>query len=141
MFLSSFEADPEEQRFGKAAIHLRTLVFGRLSDDHVLALALLPALGSLYRRAYSTDQVLPSGSARRGSQEEALAAHLYALGLPSNLTELEPCEVQGLIDAWEGSCQALPRPFDGTLRAFLVHARAHLSAAPTPTVPTGYEAR
>lgn len=141
MFLSSFEADPEEQRFGKAAIHLRALVFGRLSDDHVLALALLHELGGLYRRAYGTDQVLPSGPARRGTQEEALEAHLRTLGLPCCVADLEPCEVQGLLDAWEAQCGTLPRPFDRTLHAFLVHARSHLSATYAQTAATAYPAQ
>lgn len=127
-FLSSLEADPEEQRFNKAAIHLRALVFGRLSDDHVVALALLHELGGLYRRAYGTDQVLQNPLAQRGGQEEALAEHLRSLGLPRDIAELEPCEVSRLLEAWEGRWQTLPRPFDKTLQAFVLHAKTHLNA-------------
>lgn len=138
-FLSSLEADPEEQRFNKAAIHLRTLIFGRLSDDHVVALALLHELGGLYRRAYGTDQVLHNLSAQRDTQEEALEHHLRSLGLPCTVDELEPCEVQGMIDAWEEQWPALPRPFDKTLQTFVVHAKTHLNTSHTHTSALRYQ--
>lgn len=130
MFLASFGDDPEEQRFSKAVVHLRTLVFGRLSDDHVVALALLHELGGLYRRAFGTDQVLHP--AQRGSQEEALRAHLRALGLPDQLTELEPCEIEQLIELWEPHLGRLPRPFAETLRAFVQHSKTHLVRSSAP---------
>lgn len=139
-FLSSFEADPEEQRFNKAAIHLRALVFGRMSDDHVVALALLHELSGLYRRAYGTDQVLQNPSAQGGSQETALGEHLRALGLPRDIAELEPCEVSSLLGSWEGRWQALPRPFDKTLEAFVLHAKTLSTDRAQPSVPS-YQAQ
>lgn len=138
-FLASFEADPEEQRFNKAAIHLRALVFGRLSDDHVVALALLHELSGIYRRAYGTDQVLQNPSAQRGTQEDALEDHLRALGLPCDVTELEPGEVESLISSWETQWQALPRPFDTTLQTFVVYAETQLNSVLTQSSTLGYQ--
>ena len=123
-FLSAFAADPEEQRFSKAVVHLRSLVFSPLSDDHVVALALLYELRALYRQAFSTDQVLHS--ARRGSQEEALSAHLRALGLPCNVTELGPEQLGKLVNIWELQCSSLPHPFDRTMQTFISHAKTQL---------------
>lgn len=140
MFLASFADDPEDQRFSKAVIHLRLLVFSRLSDDHVIALALLHELGKLYRQAFDTDQVVQGGSAGRGSQEEALIAHLHTLGLPAKLSELEPVEVVDLIKTWGQSFERLPHPFDKTLRAFVLHAKTQLAAARTEATPN-YQAQ
>ncbi len=135
MFLASFADDPEEQRFSKAVIHLRLLVFSRLSDDHVLALALLHELGELYRRAFRTEQVLHDGSAHHGTQEEALTAHLYGLGLPATLAELEPREVAELIETWEHGFEKLLKPFDRTLETFVLHAKTQLAFARTQAAP------
>lgn len=129
MFLASFSDDPEDQRFGKAAIHLRQLVFSRLSDDHVVALALLFELGELYRRAFGTDQVLQDPSAHHDTQEEALERHLRALSLPARLSELEPREVVELVGHWEDLYADLPKPFDQTLGAFVLHAKTQLGTA------------
>lgn len=129
MFLASLGSDPEEQRFNKATIYLRTLRFGRLSNDHVVALAVLHELGGIYRRAYGTAQVLHP--APYGAQEEALRAHLRALGLPRSAEELEPYELRGLLTSWRGQYHALPRPFDATLRAFLEHIETQLGKTPT----------
>ena len=128
MFLASLGADPEEQRFNKATIYLRTLRFGRLSDDHVIALAVLHELGGVYRRAYGTAQVLHP--APYGAQEEALRSHLRALGLPCSVEELEPHELRGLLTSWQEQYHALLRPFDATLRAFLEYAETQLNKAP-----------
>ncbi len=136
MFLASFADDPEEQRFSKAVIHLRLLVFSRLSDDHVLALALLHELGELYRRAFRTDQVLHDGSAHHNTQEEALTAHLHGLGLPATLSELEPCEVAELIRVWERDHKNLPHPFDRTLETFVLHAKTQLTAGQAQAAPS-----
>lgn len=127
-FLSAFATDPEEQRFSKAVVHLRSLVFSPLSDDHVLALALLYELGKLYAQAFGTDHVLQP-SAQRGTQEEALSAHLNALGLPSRVAELEPQQIEALVSDWETRSSSLPRPFDRTVQTFVLHAKTHLSAA------------
>ncbi len=127
MFLSAFAADPEEQRFSKAVVHLRSLVFSPLSDDHVVALALLYELGTLYQQAFSTDKVLQS-SARRGSQEEALSAHLRALGLPCYVAELAPEQLEKLISTWELRCSSLPHPFDRTMQTFTAYAKTQLGA-------------
>lgn len=140
MFLASFTDDPEEQRFNKAVVHLRLLVFSRLSDDHVLALALLHELGELYRRAFSTEQVLHDGSAHRDTQEEALTAHLHGLGLPATLSELEPHEVVGIIEAWEHAHENLPHPFDKTLKTFVMHAKTQLAAGRAQATPN-YQAQ
>lgn len=140
MFLASFADDPEEQRFGKAVVGVRLLVFSRLSDDHVLALALLHELGELYRRAFSTDQVLHDASHGHYTQEEALTAHLRGLGLPASLSELEPREVVDLIKTWEHGHDNLPRPFDTTLETFVLHAKTQLAAARTPATPN-YQAQ
>lgn len=137
-FFSSFEADPEDQRVNKAAIHLRALVFGRLSEDHVMALALLHELNGIYRSVYDTAQVLEGCSSQRGTQKDALEAHLHALGLPSALGELEPCEVKALTDLWDERWQLLPRPFDQTLHTFIIHAKTQLGAAPSVT-PAHYQ--
>ena len=128
MFLSAFTADPEEQRFSKAVIHLRSLVFGPLSDDHVIALALLHELGELYQQAFSTDQVL-QGSALRRTQEEALSAHLRALELPCSVTDLEPKQLGTLVRNWEMQYSNLPHPFDRTMQAFVSYAKTHLGTA------------
>ena len=128
MFLASFADDPEEQRFTKAVIHLRLLVFSRLSDDHVLALALVYELGELYRRAFRTEQVLHDGSAHHNTQEEALTAHLHGLGLPATLAELEPHEVAEIIKVWERGYKNLPEPFDRTLQTFVLRAKTQLAA-------------
>ena len=140
MFLASLEDDPEEQRFSKAVVHLRLLVFSRLSDDHVLALALVHELGELYRRAFRTEQVLHDGSAHHNTQEEALAAHLHGLGLPAALSELEPCEVAEIIKTWEHGYETLPGPFDRTLQAFVLHAKTQLAAARAQATPA-YQAQ
>ncbi len=139
-FLSSFEADPEEQRFNKAAIYLRTLVFGRLSDDHVVALALLHELSGIYRRAYGTDQVLKA-SPQRETQEEALEAHLRALGLPCEVAELEPSELESLITTWQTQWQTLPCPFDRTLQTFVLYAETQLNSVFTQSSTLGYQAQ
>lgn len=127
-FFSSFQADPEDQRVNKAAIHLRALIFERLSEDHVMAMALLHELGGIYRRAYGTAQVLECSSAQRVTQKDALEAHLHSLGLPSDLSELESCEVKAIVETWDAHAHALPRPFDATLQAFILHAKSQLSA-------------
>ena len=127
MFLASFADDPEEQRFSKAVIHLRLLVFSRLSDDHVLALALLHELGELYRRAFRTEQVLHDASHGHNTQE-ALTTHLHRLELPAALSELEPHEVIELIKTWERGYEKLPHPFDTTLKTFVLHAKTQLAA-------------
>ncbi len=124
--LSAFAADPEEQRFSKAVINLRSLVFGPLSDDHVLALALLHELGELYQQAFSTDQVLRC-SAQRCTQEEALSAHLRVLGLPCSMTDLEPEQLGALVSTWEPQCSSLPQPFDRTMQTFVSHTKMYLS--------------
>lgn len=139
-FLSAFAADPEEQRFSKAVVHLRSLVFSPLSDDHVVALALLHELGELYKQAFGTDQVLHT-SAQRGTQEVALAAHLSALNLSQSITDLEPCEVAALISSWEPRCESLPHPFDRTMQAFILHAKAHFSAHQARTPTHSYQVR
>lgn len=126
MFLASLEADPEAQRFNKATIYLRTLVFGRLGDDHVIALAVLHELGGVYRRAYGTTQVLQP--APYGAQEEALRAHLRALGLACSAEELEPHELRDLLTTWRERGRTLPRPFNATLHAFLEQVEMHLGA-------------
>lgn len=136
-FLASLEADAEDQRFNKATIYLRTLVFGRLSDDHVVALAVLHELGGIYSRAYETAQVLHDPAAQYGGQEQALRTHLLALGLPCDVSELEPCEVEGLLEGWGERWCTLPSPFDATLQAFIQHAETQLSAAAArPSAPT-----
>ena len=140
MFLASFADDPEEQRFSKAVVHLRLLVFSRLSDDHVLALALLHELGELYRQAFRTDQVLHDASHGHGTQEEALAAHLHGLGLPATLAELEPHEVTEIIKVWEHGYEDLPRPFDRTLQTFVQHAKTQLAAGRAQATPS-YQAQ
>ena len=134
MFLASLGADPEDQRFNKATIYLRTLRFGRLGDDHVVALAVLHELGGVYRRAYGTAQVLQP--APYGAQEEALRSHLRALGLPCSAEELEPRELRDLLISWRERYHALPRPFGATLHAFLEHVEMHLGAtrASTPAL-------
>ena len=124
-FVTSLGADPE-QRFNKATIYLRTLVFGRLSDDHVIALAVLYELGGVYRRAYGTSQVLHP--MEYGSQEQALRDHLRALKLPCGVEELEPRELEALLTSWRERCGALPEPFDAALQAFLQRAETQLSA-------------
>ena len=139
MFLASFDDDPEDQRFGKAVVHLRSLVFSRLGEDHVVALALLNELSELYRQAFGTDQVTHDPS-RRSTQEEALEAHLRALGLPARLYELEPHEVVEIVRIWEHGYADLPKPFDQTLGAFVLHAKTQLAAAQTPEVPS-YQAQ
>lgn len=140
-FLVSLEAEPEAQRFNKATIYLRTLVFGRLSDDHVVALAVLHELSGVYRRAYGTAQVLHDPMAPYGGQEQALRAHLRALGLPCDSAELEPCDVEELLASWRERWYALPRPFDATLQAFLHHAETRLDTnAAQLSVPI-YETR
>ncbi len=126
MFLASLGSDPEAQRFNKATIYLRTLRFGRLSDDHVVALAVLHELGGVYRRAYGTEQILHP--APYGAQEEALRAHLRALGLPRSVDELEPRELRALTTSWREQRRVLPRPFDITLGAFLEHAETQINA-------------
>ncbi len=110
-------------------------MFSRLSDDHVLALALLHELGELYRQAFGTDQVLHDGSAHRATQEEALAAHLHTLSLPATLSELEPCEVAELIEVWEHRYESLPHPFDTTLKTFVRHAKTQLGARRAQATP------
>ena len=140
MFLASFADDPEEQRFTKAVIHLRLLVFSRLSDDHVLALALVHELGELYRRAFSTEQVLHDGSAHHNTQEEALTAHLHGLGLPATLAELEPHEVAEIVKVWERGYENLPGPFDRTLQTFVLHAKTQLAAGRAQAV-SSYQAQ
>ena len=140
MFLASFADDPEEQRFSKAVVGVRLLVFSRLSDDHVLALALLHELGELYRRAFRTEQVLHDGSAHHNTQEEALTAHLHGLGLPAALSELEPHEVTELIKTWERGYEHLPGPFDRTLQTFVLHAKTQLAAGRVQAPPT-YQAQ
>jgi hypothetical protein len=122
-FLLSLEADSVEQRIPKAAIHLRSLVFRRLSDDHALALALLYELGSLYRRAYGTEQVLKDHHA---TQEAALLAHLRQLGLPCCPDELEPEENAVLLGRWQRRWSELPRPFDALMERFLAYLAAPL---------------
>lgn len=126
-FLSSLEADPEEQRVPKAAIYLRALVFGRLSDDHVVALALLHELGGIYSRAYRTEQVLQG--AHHATQEDALSAHLQRLGLPCCLQELESSEIDALITCWRGRWSTLPRPFSSLMQRFVEHLEAHAKPA------------
>ncbi len=128
MFLSSLEADPEEQRVSKAAIYLRALVFGRLSDDHVLALALLYELGDIYRRAYRTDQVLEGSGLHHTTQEHALEAHLQRLGLPCDLSELEPNEVGTLVALWKSQWPSLPRPFGELVQRFVLYAETGAGA-------------
>ncbi|ADI14369.1 hypothetical protein Trad_1246 [Truepera radiovictrix DSM 17093] len=123
-FLRSLEADPEEQRVSKAAIHLRSLVFGRLSDDHAVALALLHELRGLYRRAYGTEQVLRDHHA---TQETALLAHLRQLGLPCCPDELGPEERAALLGRWQRSWSELPRPFDALMERFLSDLTAPLA--------------
>ena len=130
-FLSAFAADPEEQRFNKAVVHLRSLVFSPLSDDHVVALALLYELGELYRRAFETDQVLLT-SAQHGTQEEALGAHLRALGLPGTVSDFTPAQLEMLVSTWEVRSSTLPQPFDQTMRAFVLHVKTLLSRGQTP---------
>lgn len=125
-FLSSLVVDPEEQRFNKAAIHLRALIFARLSDDHVIALALLHELRVMYDEAFGSDQVLRDPS--RATQAEALEAHLSALELPTRLEALEPYEVQQLIDSWDSRTDTLPRPFGATLQSFISYAKTHQHA-------------
>lgn len=125
-FLASLEADPETQRFNKATIYLRTLVFGRLSDDHVIALAVLHELGGVYRSAYGTAQVLHP--MEYGSQEQALREHLRTLKLPCGVEELEPREVEEVLTSWRERWRTLPQPFDATLQTFLQHAETQLSA-------------
>ena len=132
-FLSAFTADPEEQRFGKAVVHLRSLVFSPLSDDHVIALALLYELGALYRRAFDTDQVLYT-AAQRGTQEEALGAHLRALGLPGTVSDLTPAQLETLVNTWEVRSSTLPQPFDQTMSAFVLHVKTLLSTGQSATL-------
>ena len=132
-FLSAFAADPEEQRFSKAVVHLRSLVFSSLSDDHVVALALLYELGELYRRAFETDQVLHA-SAQHGTQEEALGAHLRALGLPGQVSDLDPTQLEMLVNTWEVRSSSLPQPFDQTMRSFVLYAKTLLSAGQPSTL-------
>ena len=129
-FLSAFAADPEEQRFSKAVVQLRSLVFSPFSDDHIVALALLYDLSELYRQAFGSDQILHD-SAQGGAQEEALAAHLRALGLPG-IADLEPLQLEALIGHWEPRCTGLPQPFDKTMERFVQHAKTQLSAGRTP---------
>jgi hypothetical protein len=136
-FVSSLEADPEEQRFNKAAIHLRALRFERLSDDHVISLALLHELGSIYRNAFTSHQVLKD---QHVTQEDALRTHLEALKLPSCLEGLEPHEVKGLVEAWDNRWQDLPRPFDQTLNTFVLYAKTHLGGS-KPMPPAHYQSR
>lgn len=136
-FISSLEADPEEQRFGKAAIHLRALIFDRLSDDHVIALALLHELGGIYKSAFISHQVLKD---QHVTQEEALGAHLEALGLPRNLDELEVCEVRSLTESWENKWQDLPAPFDKTLHTFVDYARTQIPGT-RPSLRSHYQSR
>lgn len=132
-FLSSLEADPEEQRVPKAAIYLRALVFGRLSDDHAVALALLFELSGIYRRAYRTEQVLHD--AHHATQEDALSAHLRRLGLPCCLQELEPNEIDALIACWRPRSATLPQPFGTLMQRFVAHLEASVGA-PSPLAPT-----
>jgi len=128
-FLRSLEADPVDQRVTRASIHLRSLLFGRLSDDHVLALALLSELGRVYGRAYRTEQVIYNAS--HVTQEDALEAHLRAQDLPCFLPELRTDEIETLLTTWEPQRGSLPRPFGELMGRFLVHARAHLSPPPS----------
>lgn len=137
MFLTSLGSDREDQRFNKATIYLRTLVFGRLSDDHVVALAVLHELSDVYRRAYGTAQVI--NPVPYGSQEQALRDHLRALGLPCGVEELEPHEVQSLVNTWKTQSPSLPRPFDEMLRSFVAHAEAQLSTVATQASGLGYQ--
>lgn len=134
-FISSLEADPEEQRFGKAAIHLRTLIFDRLSDDHVIALALLHELSEIYHSAFTSHQVLKD---QHVTQEEALRAHLGALGLPRNVGELEVCEARTLTETWEHKWQDLPAPFDKTVHTFIDYARTQVPGA-QPSLRNQYQ--
>ncbi len=128
-FISSLEADPEEQRFGKAAIYLRALIFDRLSDDHVIALALLHELESIYTDAFTSQQVIRD---HHVTQEEALGAHLEALGLPRTLSELTVCEVRAMTEDWETKWEELPAPFDKTLYTFIGYATTQLPGKTTP---------
>lgn len=137
-FLSSLAAEPEEQRVPKATIHLRALVFGRLSDDHVLALALLFELGGLYDRAYRTDQVLQNCGGHHTTQEHALEAHLRQIGLPCFLDELTPGEVGTLITNWQERWPLLPRPFGELVQRFVRHAEAQAEVTHSLTPATRY---
>lgn len=132
MFLTSLGSDREDQRFNKATIYLRTLVFGRLSDDHVVALAVLHELSDVYRRAYGTAQVI--NPVPYGSQEQALRDHLRALGLPCGVEELEPHELTNLLASWRERCSALPPPFNEMLGRFLEHAELSTTGAQPPAL-------
>lgn len=140
-FLSSLATEAEEQRIPKATIYLRALVFGRLSDDHVLALALLFELGGLYDRAYRTDQVLQNCGGHHTTQEHALEAHLRQIGLPCFLSELGPDEVETLITDWQERWPLLPRPFGDLVQRFVLYAEAQVETsqpfAPSPRYSVG----
>ncbi len=118
--LSAIQASPEDQRIPKAATHLQTRVFSRLSDDHVIALALLPTLSDICAQAYRTAQVV---QANRPTQDAALGTHLRTLELPLDLSELSATELGYLIETWCERTEALPRPFRACVETLLDAAR------------------
>ena len=119
--INTLQGSPEDQRVPKAAAHLKARVFSRLSDDHVLALALLPTLSAISAQAYKTMQVVRADYL---TQDAALEAHLSALELPLNLNDLSAEELAHLIEAWSVRASALPRPFRTYMEALLAEARA-----------------
>lgn len=117
--MSAIEASPESQRIPKAAAHLQTRVFSRLSDDHVIALALLPTLSDICAQAYRTAQVVRADYV---TQDAALGAHLRALELPL-LDELSMEELGCLIESWCERTETLPHPFRTCVETLLSAAR------------------
>ena len=104
----------------KAAAHLQTRVFSRLSEPHVIALALLPALSDICAQAYRTAQVIQADYV---TQDAALRAHLQALELPLNLSNLSERELGQLIQTWEGRTYTLPHPLRACVETLLDAAR------------------
>ena len=119
--MRSLQNSPEEQRVPRAAAHLQTLIFSRLSDDHVVALALLPTLNTICTRAYRTAQVV---QANYLTQDAALETHLRTLELPLTLSELSAEELAQLIAVWSKRTETLPHPFRDCVETLLASARA-----------------
>ena len=122
--MSALQASPEDQRVPKAAAHLQTRVFSRLSDDHVIALALLPTLSDICAQAYRTAQVV---RADHVTQDAALGAHLRALELPL-LDELSAAELEHLTQTWCERTKTLPHPFRTCVEILLEKARLTLTS-------------
>ena len=119
VMMRALQASPEHQRVPKAAAHLQTRVFSRLSDDHVIALALLPTLSDICAQAYRTAQVIRADYV---TQDAALGAHLRALELPL-LEELSVEELTHLTETWRERAGTLPQPFRTCVEALLDAAR------------------